>query len=117
MKNRFSSDTLLLVFLLSLIYFPLFYSIRTLDDNTLTSWKWVFHGVDKGRVFILLLLGALTSLALAKLNFIRKHPVIVISLLTGALVIPSWFIPEAILDASRFLSRQNTWVYSGLNIF
>lgn len=99
------TDQFLLIAFLAVLAFPLLYAGRVLDNNTLTSWQWVFR---QGGVLELFLLVAAVTIVMFPLSRVepdpRLHPVI---LFLAALlaVIPLWSEPEVILDASRYFSQ------------
>ncbi|MEK6744668.1 MAG: glycosyltransferase family 39 protein [Nitrospirota bacterium] len=99
------TDQLLLIAFLAVLAFPLLYAVRVLDNNTLTSWQWVFR---QGGVLELFLLVAAVTIVMFPLSGVapdpRLHPAI---LFLAALlaVMPLWNEPEVILDASRYFSQ------------
>jgi len=103
------TDQLLLIAFLAVIAFPLLYAGRALDNNTLTSWQWVFR---QGGVIEIFLLVAAVTIAALPLSGIEMEP----RLHTGILflaallaVMPLWSEPELILDASRYFSWRSIW--------
>lgn len=117
MKNIQREEYFLIAFFLSLAYFPLVFSLRFLDDNAFTSWKWVFSGVDTGSIIILLVFAALLSFCLTRLYNLEKYPLILLPLLSLSLVIPGWDIPEVILDTSRYFIQAKYLKIYGIKFF
>ena len=101
------TDQLLLIAFLAVIAFPLLYAGRALDNNTLTSWQWVFR---QGGVIEIFLLVAAVTIAALPLSGIGMEP----RLHTGILflaallaVMPLWGAPELIVDTSRYIFRRS----------
>lgn len=78
------------------------FALRWLDDNALTSWRWVFGHINPARVF--LLLAAATGLCLALLRFRldKKYEQTALFVLSWLAIVPLWQEPEVIIDASRY---------------
>jgi len=99
------ADQLLLIAFLAVLTFPLLYAGRALDNNTLTSWQWVFR---QGGVIEIILLVAAVTVVLIPLSRVEPDPRLHIGVLFLAAVLavmPLWNEPEVILDASRYFSQ------------
>ncbi len=95
-------ETYLFVGFASLAVIPVLYILRFLDDNTLTSWQWVFIGQSPGIFFLLLIPVIFTALCCSRLTVQERFlPWILFG--SGFLVSSFlWSIPEVLLDASRY---------------
>lgn len=100
-ENNKSSHILILA-LLSLLAFAVLYSLRSLDDNRLTSWAWVFNAVSATRVYLVLSVGVL--LAWLSLRLPEPGP-IALGFLSFAVATVFWREPEVIVDASRYFTQ------------
>jgi len=99
------TDQLLLIAFLAVLAFPLLYACRALDNNTLTSWQWVFR---QGGVIELFLLVAAVTLVSLPLSGIEPDPRLhttILFLCSVFAVLPLWNEPEVIIDASRYFSQ------------
>lgn len=109
----------LLVGTATLVAFILLYAFRYLDDNTLTSWYWVFQseGVDARLVAGAGVLGVFAAYFLSGLGLHEKHPKTV--LFTFSFLVGSYFwrSPEAIVDASRYFTYAKETAEYGVTYF
>jgi hypothetical protein len=113
---RRSEAALLLLFLLLLTY-PLLYLFRSFDDNTLTSWRWMFAGTGPAVLFLLVVPVLLAALVLSRIEpgERREGPVLFLAGLAAAL--PLWSLPEPIIDASRYFMQAKYAAQEGLHAF
>lgn len=96
------NESILLIAFLTLLYFPILYICRFLDNNTLTSWQWVFAEVSV--VMIMgLMLGALVSsyIVASKVPLVR-HSQAALFILSILAVVPLWSEPELLIDSGRY---------------
>jgi hypothetical protein len=110
-------DAVLIVSFVSLIAFLLLYALRSLDDNTLTSWRWVFAQGSMPRVFALLALGALSAYPLSRTNLPERHPAPFLLALSFLVVVPFWGAPESVLDAGRYMLQAKHLEQYGVSSF
>jgi hypothetical protein len=107
----------LLVAAAMMVVFFLLYSFSFLDDNTLTSWFWVFLTVDAKVVAALVLLGILAAFVLSRMQSLEEHPaplLFLFSFVAGALF---WRAPEVIIDASRYFTYAKSMAEYGVLYF
>jgi len=93
--------------------FFLQYYFRTFDDNRLTSWESVFRFADFRHVLLLLCLGMIAALPLARLLSLRRHRPILLFVFSYGLGMLFWNEPELILDASRYFTQAKHLELSG----
>lgn len=96
------TEQILLISFCTLIVVPLLYIGRLADDNTLTSWKWVFPATGILRVFFILVPALLCAYALSGLRFAGRRAYAFLPALSFLSVLPLWQGPEAVIDASRY---------------
>lgn len=99
------TDQLLIIAFLAVLAFPLLYAGRVLDNNTLTSWQWVFR---QGGVLELFLLVAAVVIVMFPLSAVEPDPRLhtrILFLAALLAVVPLRNEPEVILDASRYFSQ------------
>ncbi len=94
----------LFILLLSWLAFIILFVFRVLDDNRLTSWRWVFADIHIAPVLAMLIPGFILAYALSKTSALERNPyyVLLISFFLAAFF---WKIPEVIVDASRYFSQ------------
>ncbi len=105
----------LISFLTPLVFFSL-HIFRSIDDNRLTSWQWVFNGVDVVKFFFLLVPGVILAFLFSKTSFPRRRAVFLFltSFIAGALF---WKVPEVIVDASRYFTQAKHLEVYGIGYF
>lgn len=102
------------VFLLAL---PLLYIFRFADNNTFTSWRWVFSRTGILQAFMFLLPALFCAYALSRLRFSGRHAAAFIYILAFASIIPLWQEPESIIDASRYFVQAKSLREYGIRYF
>lgn len=116
MRDNEGRELLIVVFL-SVLTFPLLYIARLFDNNTLTSWRWVFSGSNFIAVNLLIITGIAVSYIASYYLFHERYSLPLLCLLPFIVTIPMWQEPEVIIDASRyFLQAKHLEVY-GLGSF
>ena len=110
-------DFILLIFFFTLITFPLLYLFRALDDNTLTSWRWVFSGMSIELVFGMVLGGLAIALLLSAIPLPERRYPPVLFLLSFCAVMPLWGVPEVLLDTSRYFLQAKQVSVHGSGYF
>jgi len=96
------NEQILLIAFCALILIPLLYIGRLADDNTLTSWKWVFPATGILQVFFVLVPALLCAYALSRLRFAGVRAYAFLLALSILSVLPLWQAPETVIDASRY---------------
>jgi hypothetical protein len=96
------TEQILLVSFCALLVVPLLYIGRLADDNTLTSWKWVFPATGILQAFFVLVPALLCAYALSGLRFAGPRAYALLSGVSVLAVLPLWREPEAVIDASRY---------------
>jgi len=96
------AEQILLVAFCTLIVIPLLYLGRLADDNTLTSWKWVFPVTGILQLFFVLVPALLCAYALSGLRIAGRGAYAFVAALSISSVLPLWQEPEAVIDASRY---------------
>ncbi|OGW36224.1 MAG: hypothetical protein A2010_12635 [Nitrospirae bacterium GWD2_57_9] len=111
------TDALLAVTFVAVVTVPLLAVLRSWDDNTLTSWNWVFSFVDPLRVYLLVLAGTGLSFLLSRSELLERSPLVPLPVLALLAVLPLWQEPEMILDASRYFLQAKHLELSGIGSF
>ena len=96
------TEQILLVSFCALILIPLLYIGRLADDNTLTSWKWVFPATGILQVFFIVGAALPCAYFLSRLRFAGPRAHALLAALSFLCVLPLWQEPEAVIDASRY---------------
>lgn len=107
----------LLVATAMMVGFSLLYSFRFLDDNTLTSWFWVFQAADVKVTALLVLLGILAAYVFSRMQSLEKHPVPFLFLSSFLVGVFFWRTPEVIIDASRYFTYAKGMAEYGVIYF
>ncbi len=94
----------LFIFLLNLLIFFILFVCRSLDDNRLTSWKWVFADIHIAPILAILIPGLILAYALSKTSHLERNPIYLL-LISFFLAAIFWKVPEVIIDASRYFTQ------------
>jgi hypothetical protein len=112
-----ATDAMLIVTFIALITCPILSIIRFLDNNTLTSWKWIVPQSSIGLIFLFLVVGIALS-AVLSLKPLPERPLPAILFLFSFLaVMPLWTVPEVMLDASRYFLQAKHLELYGIGSF
>ena len=107
----------LLVFILSLGAPLVLYLTRHLDDNRLTSWIWVFNGVNPSRFFAVLIAVLLFAWLLSRFSFYEKGKPVVLFVTSFLMAAAFWSEPEVIVDAARYFTQAKHLKVYGIRYF
>ncbi len=110
-------DHMILVSLFAFIFFIVLYQFRLLDDNRLTSWMWVFDGVDASVFFLYLLAGILAAYFLSRVVLPERTSGAVLFLISFIACIPFFSEPEVIVDSSRYFTQAKHLEVYGIKFF
>jgi len=91
--------------------------LRSLDDNRLTSWRWVFAEGDPARLLALAAAAILLAQLLARLPLPGRRPGAVLFLASWGVAACFWGEPELIVDASRYFTQAKHLEVYGLGHF
>ncbi|MDP2157745.1 MAG: glycosyltransferase family 39 protein [Nitrospirota bacterium] len=110
-------EHILLVSFCTLIVLPLLYIYRFIDNNTFTSWQWVFSQTGILQVFFFLIPALLCAYVISRIQFSGRPACVFLFLLSFASVIPLWQQPESIIDASRYFVQAKSLQIHGARYF
>ena len=115
-SNLKTVDYLLIISLLTLFTPLVLFVYRSLDDNRLTSWKWVFANMDAGRIFLILVPGIMLAYLISRISFFERNPTL---LFLSSFVIAAafWREPEVIVDTSRYFTQAKHLEMYGIGYF
>lgn len=114
MSSHKQSSHVPLIAILTFAVFVLLFLFRSIDDNRLTSWRWVFEAVDAGSIYMLLLAGIFIAWMLSRLPRPGPRVLFVLSFVAGALF---WREPEVIVDVSRYFTQAKHLEMYGVGYF
>jgi hypothetical protein len=116
--KRISGNAHILLFAgLILVTFVVLFFSRSLDDNRLTSWQYVFRLADPWKVLFFLEAGILPALFLSKSPRPERHPIVFLFFFSYAAAALFWREPEVIVDASRYFSEAKHLELYGAGYF
>ncbi len=115
-SNLKTVDYLLIISLLTIFTPIVLFVYRFLDDNRLTSWKWVFADMDAGRIFLILVPGIMLAYLISRISFFERSPTL---LFLSSFVIAAafWREPEVIVDTSRYFAQAKHLEIYGIGYF
>jgi hypothetical protein len=103
--------------LCTLFAFLLLYIFRDVDDNRLTSWKWVFSDVEIIWFVFLIAAGTIFTYALLNSPVTRQMPSVFLFLSSFAISAVFWKTPEVIVDTSRYFTQAKHLEIYGIRHF
>jgi hypothetical protein len=119
-RSRSIDDEDLLVLLVSLLTLTAFaglFVLRSLDDNRLTSWQWVFDGTDLRLVFLFLVVGVCFAQVFSRASLRWPNPAILLFVSSFAVAGVFWRLPEVNVDASRYFIQAKSLEQFGVGYF
>jgi hypothetical protein len=110
-------ESVLLISFLAFLVLPLLYLFRSLDNNTLTNWQWVFAETGPARLFAFAGLAILISGLAARAGAFERRAPFVLPVMAGLAAYPLWGAPEILLDASRYFIQAKSLSLYGVGYF
>jgi 4-amino-4-deoxy-L-arabinose transferase-like glycosyltransferase len=107
----------ILVSLVALGTVAALFLLRSLDDNRLTSWRWVFDGVNPAALFAVVLAGLLVAHLAPRVPVPPRAADAVLFALAFAAGACTWGAPEAVVDASRYFTQAKHLEVYGVSRF
>ncbi len=92
---------------------------RSLDDNRLTSWKWVFADPDISLFFLLFLMATVVAFLCATIRLgtgKNRYPIFLF-ISSFSLSTLFWQEPEVIIDVSRYFTQAKYLETNGVKFF
>ncbi len=93
------------------------YNLRTLDDNRLTSWWWVFNDIAPVAFFLMIVAGIALAYGISRLSFRGRAAVPALFMAAFLITAGLWQQPEVIVDAARhfmqakYLELHGIWYF------
>lgn len=116
--DRFKKiDHTLLAALAVLLAFLALFAFRSVDDNRLFKWPWVFAGGNISSIVLLLILGIISAFALARVSLFERGPIVFLFLFSFVTTAIFWTEPELIMDASRYFTQAKHLEVYGIGYF
>ncbi len=106
-----------LIFLLTLTTFLALFALRALDDIRLTSWQWVFAGVDVFKILSALVIGVFVAYVFSNISLSVRKPAVWLFISSFAVAGIFWGEPEVIVDASRYFMQAKHLELYGIGYF
>ncbi len=110
-------DPVFIVFLGAVIGFAGLFIFRSLDDNRLFNWQWVFAGDRAFRIYFFLLPGFAAAYALSRLEILQRAPRAFLFLFSYSVAAIFWPEPELLVDASRYFTQAKHLEVYGTGYF
>lgn len=111
------TEQILTISFCALLSIPILFIFRFADNNTFTSWRWVFSGINILHVFLLLVVGVFCAFLLSRLPLYGTYSRLFLFVLSYAAIIPLWNTPESIIDASRYFLQAKALKEHGIRYF
>jgi len=106
-----------IVALTAFLGFAALFIFRSLDDNRLFNWQWVFAGSHASRIYIFLLPGIAAAFVLSRIPLVERRPRTFLFLLSYGAAALFWTEPELLVDASRYFTQAKHLSVYGTEYF
>ncbi len=106
-----------IVSLFALLGFAALFIFRSLDDNRLFNWQWVFTGDHAARIYIFLIPGIAAAYALSRVALWERRPCTFLFLFSYMAASIFWAEPELLVDASRYFTQAKHLEVYGTGYF
>jgi 4-amino-4-deoxy-L-arabinose transferase-like glycosyltransferase len=93
------------------------YLFRSVDDNRLFSWKWVYAGVGPVGLLVRFVPGIIAAYLLARLSVFERSPLVAPVLISAISAVILWSEPELLMDASRYFTQAKHLEVYGAGYF
>ncbi len=93
------------------------YNLRTLDDNRLTSWWWVFDGVAPFTFFLMLVVAIALAYGISRLSVRGHGSVLLLFTVSFLITVGLWQQPEVNIDAARHFMQAKYLKLHGIGYF
>ncbi|MEE9524121.1 MAG: glycosyltransferase family 39 protein, partial [Thermodesulfovibrionales bacterium] len=110
-------EYVLFIIFISVLVFPIFYILRFLDDNTLVSWKWVFHNAGLSGIYTAIFCVVIAAFLISRVSLHKPLFFPLLLSLPFFIVLPLWSVPEVILDSSRYFVQAKYLKINGIAYF
>lgn len=111
------NDYLIIISLLNFFILLTLYQFRTLDDNRLVSWNWIFEGADVPMFFFLIIIGTTAAFFFSRIILAQRGHGIFLYSASFLISIVFFREPEVIVDASRYFTQAKHLEVYGLRYF
>lgn len=107
----------MLVPFLALLTFGVQHVSRSLDDNRLVSWQWVFSQTHPAVIAALVVAGCAIACLAARSSLPDRRPLAFLLLLSYGTGMIFWSEPEVIVDAGRYFTQAKHLELYGVTFF
>jgi len=95
----------ILIGLLTVATYLLLLAGRSLDNNSLVAWRWVFAVTDPAKVLLAVFIVAIIAYAASKVSLAERYHIPVLFVVSFAVAALFWRVPEVIVDTSRYFTQ------------
>ncbi|MDH3526252.1 MAG: glycosyltransferase family 39 protein [Gammaproteobacteria bacterium] len=117
LKRQEDSLWVVLISLCALTTLLGLYILRSLDDNRLTSWWWVFDSIAPFAFFLMLVAGILLAYGISRLSLRGRAAVPLLFMAAFLITAGLWQQPEVIVDAARHFMQAKYLELHGIGYF
>ena len=117
LKRKEDPLWVVLITLCTLVTLLGLYNLRTLDDNRLTSWWWVFNGIAPFAFFVMIVAGIALAYGISRLSFRGRAAVPALFMAAFLITAGLWQQPEVIVDAARHFMQAKYLELHGIGYF
>ena len=111
------AEAYLFISFAALASIPLLYILRSLDNNRLTSWQWVFAEGGLGFVYLLIVPAIFLAYCFSRFTFSERYPAFILFFSAFAVSALLWDIPEMLLDTARYFIQAKSLAQYGPGFF
>ncbi len=106
-----------LISLLTIAVFVLLFVFRSIDDNRLTSWQWVFDINNAPKIYLALLAAIAASYFMCKISLPERYNVGFLFVFSFLVSVFFYKEPEVIVDSSRYFTQAKHMKMFGVGYF
>lgn len=106
-----------LISLLTIVVFVLLFVFRSIDDNRLTNWQWVFDINNSPKIYLALLSATAASYFMSKISLPERYNAGFLFVFSFLVSVFFWKEPEVIVDSSRYFTQAKHLKIYGAGYF
>ncbi|HEB02367.1 MAG TPA: phospholipid carrier-dependent glycosyltransferase, partial [Nitrospirae bacterium] len=113
LKDKNAHQSIAICFFAAFLFIALYF-LRTIDDNSLTSWRLVFEHTSVWKIFVLVFVGVVLSYGFSNIALPGPRGLFLIAFASSMVF---WSEPEVVIDSSRYFTQSKHLGEYGVQFF